>query len=519
MLLLALAALSLAQGHASDSAPAEDLYRLPADRYRIQEGTVTLLSGGAQISYVPGLGWLNEWPYPAPVVENGAVYVAEPVAQALNMARLGGVRFGVNGSELRAVVDLPGLARERISGLAGEGRLRQGEALELMLPSLLLPREPVEPYGGIDLTLEERAGALALRLAGPEMSYRVFALSDPTRLVLDLAPHEPLAPREERMEQLRAGLVYRRFSAMGRDGPSAVHLLEVAPHVGEFRVVGRSGEGRPVAEWADGALAAINAGYFNPSGFSAIGLRRIDGGLLALPSRGRAAVGFGPDGVTVARAAARVQVLIDGRVAVDQLVGAGRELELSRAGGAWFGDARHGLLLVDDGRVVGNTIGPRRVPEEGYALAYDPALRPLALVEPGAQLEVRAQLLPDGLERSRWAVEAGPLLVQDGRAAFDPDVEQFARGQRILDAVTQQAVFGVRADGTALMVVAERMTAQDLVPLMLQLGAEHALRLDSGSSATLFADDRVLNRLFQRSVSDAIVLVPSGGDAARAAGE
>ena len=142
-------------------------------------------------------------------------------------------------------------------------------------------------------------------------------------------------------------------------------------------------------------------------------------------------------------------------------------------------------------------------------MGYPADVRPLALVEPGQRVNVDAQLLPDALERAPWAVEAGPLLVQDGQSAFDPEAEGFGRGGRILDEPVQQAALGVRADGTVLMVVAERMVAEDLVPLFLALGAEAALRLDSGSSATLVADGRTLNRLLSRPVESAIVAVPS----------
>ncbi|MFA5595282.1 MAG: phosphodiester glycosidase family protein, partial [Trueperaceae bacterium] len=104
--------------------------------------------------------------------------------------------------------------------------------------------------------------------------------------------------------------------------------------------------------------------------------------------------------------------------------------------------------------------------------------------------------------------EAGPLLVKDGLAAYQPELERFATGQRILDGLTQQAAVGVTADGSTLLVVAETMRASELVPLFLSLGADRAMRLDSGSSTTLVIDGRAVNRSTERRVVSAIVLVP-----------
>ena len=100
------------------------------------------------------------------------------------------------------------------------------------------------------------------------------------------------------------------------------------------------------------------------------------------------------------------------------------------------------------------------------------------------------------------------MLVSGGQPAFEPDQEQFERGQRILDQYTQQAAVGVKADGTVLFVAADNMIAEELVPLLLSLGAEQAMRLDSGGSTTLFVDGEVVNRERERRVVSAIVFVP-----------
>jgi len=167
---------------------------------------------------------------------------------------------------------------------------------------------------------------------------------------------------------------------------------------------------------------------------------------------------------------------------------------------------------VRGGRVLENKIGPRRVPEGGFALVYPPQNRALALLDEGDTVTLDLRVEPPDFERVRYAVEAGPLLVKDGLPAYEPTVESFALGQRILDGLTQQAAVGVTRDGTTLMLVAETMRAAELVPLFIALGADRAMRLDSGSSTTLVVDGQVVNRSGERRVVSAIVLVPQRAD-------
>jgi hypothetical protein len=499
-----------------------ELVVVPPDLVRVSPDAVTFAALGSQVSYLAGLGWTTGWslPAPEPTDEGGAIVTAETAA-LLRLPRIAGVRSGLDGATTRLVldlVDLPAHELDSQGALARDGvEVGPGRPLVWTLPPLALPDAGVPGVlfarDGLRLEARVRDGVTTLALDGPAARADLFTLRAPDRIVVDLVPAVPgdgSAAAGAVTRELAPGVRYCRVAAVGADGPTVAHVVELDPRQVELRVVASRGEGRTVAGWADGAVAAINAGYFDPASFGAIGLRRVAGALLSWPSRGRAAVGFGGAETVVARASARAQIDVDGVRVADLRLDERSELSWSSLPGSRVGSARVGVLVLDgDGRVLSNTIGPRAVPEGGSALAYPADVRPLALVEPGRRVSVGARLLPDALERSRFAVEAGPLLVEDGRPAFQPELEDFARGQRILDEATQQAALGVRADGTVLMVVAERMIAEDLVPLFLELGAEAALRLDSGSSATLVADGRTVNRLLARPVESAIVAVPA----------
>jgi hypothetical protein len=105
-------------------------------------------------------------------------------------------------------------------------------------------------------------------------------------------------------------------------------------------------------------------------------------------------------------------------------------------------------------------------------------------------------------------LQAGPLLVADGKVAFDPDADQegFSRGSDQFDSdITQdrhpRAALGV-CDGELIAVTCDgRRTGVDaglsmleLARVMVDLGAERAINLDGGGSTTHVHCGHLLNR-------------------------
>ena len=487
-------------------AGAQEYYRLPGAEARASGGAVVLEANGRELTYVQGLGWLEPIDAPPPLLVDGAVLGTIELVQAIgvDVPVLGEVRFGGDVA-VRVVLEIPGLSDvQALRAAEGRGALEEGEPLVLDLPEMLLPAEPVDPQRGIDVTLTPYPGGTRLELRAGVSTYEVFALEGPPRLVIDVVPQPVTADRPTITREVAAGITYHRFVAPNGAGLSVVHAVEVAAGAGEVRVVGESRVPRTISELASGAKVAINAGYFDPATFDAIGLLRVDHALLSLPSRNRAAFAVSGRELAIARVHGEVDVVVDGSMAVTDA--AQESVRLIDGFGGLAGAPDKGLLVVEHDVVTRNMVGPREVPEDAYALEYDPALRPLALAEPGQRVDVRVDMMPVPFQNARYAVEAGPLLVQDGLPAFDPTREAFARGQRILDAYTQQAGVGIRADGTLLLVAAETMRAEDLIGVFLSLGAETAMRLDSGGSTALLIDGSPVNRAGTRRVVSAIVV-------------
>lgn len=489
-----------------------DYYVLPGADTSVTADAVTIRYGAFHETYVPGLGWLSGIDADAPLLRNGTVLLSGDFLEELgvDLPRLAGVRYS-GDAEVRVVLDVPQLNASQLAELRSSGQVNAGESLTLSLPPLLLPEGQPEEVAGVLVEVRGGAtsGATELVISGPDFSYDAFPLANPTRLVLDIRPHRDLSAVTQLERTLAPGVTYRRFKASSASGPSVVHLVSIEPGAGELRVVGESRVARTTTELAQGAVVALNAGYFDTATFAAIGYLLVDGGLLSLPSRHRASFGIAPGqppfidrlDVTVSLTGPR------GRVEVGSTTHDG--VDVVRTAGAFAGDGRRGVLLVVDGVVRENKIGPRLVPSGGYALVYPPQNRELALLDEGDRVSLTTTIEPSHFGRARYAVEAGPLLVKDGRPAFEPELERFATGQRILDGLTQQAAVGVTPSGTTLLLVAETMRAADLVPLFLDLGVDSAMRLDSGGSSTLVIEGRPVNRSSERRVVSAIVLVSS----------
>ena len=560
---------------AATSAFAGTYYALPNAVGRETPDALTLTYEGESYSYAAGLGWLELEPgLSAPLLRGGRVYLQGDVLDALRVTlpRLTGVRSS-GGGTVRVVVDfgVSGLGESeqlgaQLESLRAEGTATLTRPLTLALPPLLLPLTLPERLEGLTLEVEARADITTLQLEGPawgsDLSYTVFPLRDPLRLVVDVAARpdglgrapgneahtdivtsdpgtspntEPdadarLDAREALLERLTApaevgkdagdgvrdlggGATLRSFSVPTLAGSSTVDLVEIAPNQVRFRVQGGSYDLRTPLELTGGALIGLNASYFDPESGRSIGFLKEAGALESLPSRGRAAVGFGFGRPLVGKPEGTLRVRVDGAAPL-ALSLEDERVTLHTTPGAWVGSPRQGAVVVSStGRVLENKIGPRRVSVGGYVLSYLPEVRPLALIDADSAVEHDLITKPGVWRFIPEAVEAGPLLVSGSRSTYAPADEAFDPTDRESNVSrrTTRAALGVRADGTVLLLVGTQLTAAELVPIFLDLDAESALQLDSGGSSTLVVDGVVINRpaLLQRRVATVITYTPA----------
>lgn len=522
------------------AAQAQAYYALPGATAREVAGAVRFSYGGQRYSYAPGLGWIGLEPaLSAPRVEGGRVYLTADVLTSLgvNLPKLEAVRSS-GGGTVRVVLDFDDLDAQQLEPLRGRGSATPAEPLTLRLPRLLLPPTLPKQLEGLTLVTRDAPDATTLTLTGPAtrtgLTYDIFPLGDPTRLVIDLtadpaadpsagAADATLDARENLLSRLvaprravrdlAAGVTLRSFMVPTLAGSSQVDLVEIAPGRGRFQVRGGSTELRTPSELTSTALVGLNASYFDPATGRSIGLLKQGGELESFPSRNRAAVGFGFGRPRIDRLSGTLELSIDG-VPGPELELRGERVTLYTEPGAWVSSPRQGAVVVAaSGRVLENKVGPRRVPPGGFVLSYLPDVRALALIDAGRTLSFELETRPSIWQFVPEAVEAGPLLVADGRSAYRPGLEAFDTQDREsnINRRTTRAALGVRADGTTLLLVATQLTAAELVPLFLSLDAAAALQLDSGGSSTLVVGGEVVNRpaLLQRRVATLISYTPN----------
>jgi exopolysaccharide biosynthesis protein len=145
----------------------------------------------------------------------------------------------------------------------------------------------------------------------------------------------------------------------------------------------------------------------------------------------------------------------------------------------------------------------------GRTLAHEPIAEPWGPARACVYVDGAVRLAPRSELPERPAgdlVQAGPLLVRDGRSLAGDDTEGFSAGAGQFDsditvgrhprcalAVTDTDLLAVCCDGRRTGVDAG-LELGELARLLISLDARDAINLDGGGSATLIHHRHLLNR-------------------------
>lgn len=357
---------------------------------------------------------------------------------------------------------------------------------------------------------------------------------------------EPLPENVRGPVSLAPGVTLGRLE---RDGSQVIHILRARPRGGATTINAQPG-GATVFDRATvgdlvrrgrarGTVAGINGDFFNFTSGHPSGIFMRDGTLVNEPEPGRSSLAITASGMIAA-----MQPLFSG--AWEALDGEGRP---TGASGALDGvnrvaeRGRETLLYTPDVGAATPSAGSRfevtvaldpparlrpNVPLTGRVVDAGPrGSHPLAAGQmvisavgadgPGlvAGLPVGARVrlsttLTGAPEDIVAAVGGGPELVRAGIAIPDAG-EAFSDGQ--LDPAAPRAAVGRRRDGTYLLVAVEGpihgsrgMSNAQLATLMVQLGAEVAVAMDAGGSASLSTAVGPVLPGTERRVTNAVTL-------------
>ena len=349
--------------------------------------------------------------------------------------------------------------------------------------------------------------------------YKTYMTIEPATVTVVIIPPElATAP-------LPRSVAYEALRAPTRAGTTGVHLLRINPEDPELEI-------RPVlaVDMVSGtettstiatrheAVAAVNGGYFGGPAMP-LGLVVINGELVSLPLPRRSVLAFPQAGPPLIR-----DFQFAGRIYAqkDQWAPITGVNSLPQPGGVTVFMPQYGPLTppVALGAVVRRDIVERvpsgriLIPRDGYVLtASEGDTEFLAHLHPGQRLALSLDLDPDLHVMN--ALGGGPRLVKGGRAFVPFAWESFSSPLTWRRAA--RTAVGITTLGKLLLVTVDGgsrqnpgMTLPEMGDLMVSLGAQDAMNLDGGGSATMVVGGRIVNAPsdgFERMVASALVVL------------
>ena len=344
---------------------------------------------------------------------------------------------------------------------------------------------------------------------------RVWSLTNPHRVVIDLTQADVM-PRDILWAP---GLQWRdEYLTVGnRAFPVHQLRLDLGPEVAMRPIWPNPGQmpgTAPLITTAQnwGAVAAINAGFFNRNNQLPLGAVRTENRWISGPILNRGAIAWNNQGrflLSRLFLAHRLTTNQGGNFSVGQInsgyVQAGIGLYTSPWGSTYAPVIENETLVtVTQNQVTQQTpagavgSGAYPIPLEGYLLAVRSYAEAARSLPPGTTLTLTPEVRPPAFGELPHAIGGGPLLVQGGQIVVDAKAEGFS------DAFAAQAAprsaVGVTADGKLLLVAMHYSpggrgpTLQEAAQMMVQLGAQDALNLDGGSSSSLYLGGSLINR-------------------------
>jgi hypothetical protein len=437
-----------------------------------------------------------------PLRENDTAFEVNPAARAPQLTALRRSVANEDGLEVsRLVLEFSDPFEFELDKVPQKINIRLSKVQKLasdVLPTLELPGEGTLRYKLKDLgqdtlfTLETKDGAAT----------EIFTLENPFRIVLDTRVNlEPvISAPDPGLERKDLGLLHLLVFDPERYMPQ----IATAP-TGSSRAVGQF-----VGDHQ--AVAGVNGGYFDPASSMAVDLVAVNGRMLSSSLERRATLGILKDGG-----------LLWGIPKPRYLLGSGKDKTRvntlsAKTNPNWLtlfvGDGKtpvgadgFSTLYIKANKVAKKTDQPSTPAPGEVTVSFKPERFPQLPLSSGESLTLGLEWFSQDWQEVQDALSAGPMLLQGGQYVLSPAQEGFNTAGSIWRR-TRQVAFGTFADGRLVIAYHEWATPEEFAYGLLKSGLQTAMRLDSGSSASVFVQGHYLNHGGKRKVPNAIVLVP-----------
>ncbi|MBR8829911.1 MAG: phosphodiester glycosidase family protein [Chlorogloea purpurea SAG 13.99] len=361
---------------------------------------------------------------------------------------------------------------------------------------------------GFSLSLDGNDKTTTLKINLPTgYGGAISSVSNPPRLVIDVRP-DPLLDRRIVWQD---GVIWQQKYIKLQKDWFPVTWLEIDPRKANLilKPIVPSGTA-PLIKTAtvNGAIAAINGGYFNRNNQLPLGAIRVDGRWLSGAILGRGAIGWdNKNNWQIGRLMSSETLITSSgeRININNLnsayVGAG----LSRYTGDWgktYTPLSDGeiVVTVDNNRPRSQSRNkqPVIIPDRGYLLVIRNNSNLSQKLAPGSTVRLESSLQPSDFERLPNIIGGGPLLIQGGRIVLDAEREKFSKafGQQ----TASRSAIAITPQGKILLVAVHNRvggkgaTLLEWAQILQGMGVKDALNLDGGSSTGIVLGGEMIDR-------------------------
>lgn len=389
---------------------------------------------------------------------------------------------------------------------------KDGLKLQINMPASSAPKQQLQikdvAIKSVKLQPQGNGSLLTVNLA-KDCQYKVYRLTGPDRLVIDIFRINIITQTKElakgvtysyRQDEFNGKQVHAFVIALSKDA-----VCELRP----FSAAGSyNGRGSLAAAAVNsGALAAINASYFDTDGW-VIGSTKSRGQFISMDSTPRSGLVVLDGSSMIVKDLSysgtvhlpkgkilQLKGMNRGRIADDLVLYNEHYAPTTRTNS--YGRE----IKIKNDRVIavstkGNmTIEPGCVVISGHGVNA----AALASVRVGDRANVLESLGNAVADKAKMVITGGPMLLENGRVNVRSSEESIPND--IANGRAPRTAVGVKRDGTVLLLVVDGrsfassgMTLKEVAQYFLRLGAINAVNFDGGGSSEMIVKGSIVNK-------------------------
>lgn len=363
---------------------------------------------------------------------------------------------------------------------------------------------------------------MVINLKNPIVSYNIFKLSNPNRIVIDIVKEFD----RKYEEQIAPGIKYTSLFRTTKAGPVTAYVVDLTPGnnytikpiLSNDTIVDLE-KLQSMAE-RNKAIAAINTSYFAPNG-EILGLLKLDNQIVSTSTVVRTALGIFPDGKMIFDQTDYKGsiTLPDGRsvaiTGVNHERGTDDLILYNNYFDSMTGNNEYGTdYIVSKDVITAIVRGNAAIPPGSVVLsAHGSNEKALESLKVGDVVKINETLGPLW-DKTIYAISAGPRLIKNNSVFLTSKVEEFPADIAVGRA--PRTAIGVTKDGHVLFAVVDGrqqnsrgMTLLELALFMQEFGAVDAMNFDGGGSSEMVLRGKIMNKPSdgrERSVGAALII-------------